>query len=108
MRKHLMTGTALLGASLLVAGTALAADKKMSKPSISVNGYYEAVVGGVLDNTMETKRMVVGAGDDGDFAATADNTSATRKIDNKSDTSALDTKTDAEIHFNGRPRSTAA
>ena len=78
MRTHLMAGTALVAATML-AGGALAADKKMMKPSISVNGYYEAVVGGILDETIEK---------DGQ--------------DNATDTSALDTRTDAEIHFNGR------
>ena len=72
MKKHLMAGTALAAATMLAAGGALAADKKMMKLSISVNGYYEAVVGGILD----------------------ENTAA--------ETSELDTRTDAEIYFNGR------
>ena len=72
MRKQLMAGTALVAATMLVAGGAAAADKKMMKPSISVNGYYEGVVGGILDEDMGE------------------------------DTTALDTRTDAEIHFNGR------
>ena len=72
MRKHLMAGTALVAATMLAAGGALAADKKMMKPSISVNGYYEAVVGGILDE------------------------------DTAAETSGLDTRTDAEIYFNGR------
>ena len=72
MKKQLLAGTAIVAASVLIAGGAVAADKKMMKPSISVNGYYEGVVGGILDEDM-------GA-----------------------DTSALDTRTDAEIHFNGR------
>ena len=77
MRQHLMAGTALVAATMLVAGGALAADKKMMKPSISVNGYYEAVVGGILD-------------EDNDTAA------------GMADTPALDTRTDAEVYFNGR------
>ncbi|MCY4551213.1 MAG: porin, partial [Defluviicoccus sp.] len=72
MKKQLLAGTAIAAACVLVAGGAAAQDKKMMKPSISVNGYYEGVVGGILDEDM-------GA-----------------------DTSALDTRTDAEIHFNGR------
>ena len=82
MHRHLMTATALVAASMLAAGGAVAADKKMKamKPSISVNGYYEGVVGGILDETLET------------------NGSATPNTD----TTALDTRTDAEIHFNGR------
>ena len=52
MRTHLMAGTALVAATML-AGGALAADKKMMKPSISVNGYYEGVVGGILDDTQD-------------------------------------------------------
>ena len=75
MKKQLLAGTAFVAAAMLVAGGAMAQDKmkkKMMKPSISVNGYYEGVVGGILDED-------VGA-----------------------DTTALDTRTDAEIHFNGR------
>ena len=49
MRKQLMAGTALAAATMLVAGGAVAADKKMMKPSISVNGYYEGIVGGILE-----------------------------------------------------------
>ena len=75
VKKQLMAGTALVAATMFIAGGAVAAEKKMMKPSISVNGYYEAVVGGILDEDL-------GAG--------------------SSDTSALDTRTDAEIHFNGR------
>ena len=75
MKKQLLAGTAIVAATMFVAGGAMAQDKKMMKPSLSVNGYYEAVVGGILDEDLGT-----GA----------------------SDTSALDTWTDAEIHFNGR------
>ncbi len=52
MKKQLLAGTAFVAAAMLVAGGAMAQDKmkkKMMKPSISVNGYYEAVVGGILD-----------------------------------------------------------
>ena len=79
MRTHLMAGTALVAATMLAAGGAAAQDKKMMKPSISVNGYYEATVGGILDESQETNG-----------------------VDMAPDTSALDTKTDAEVHFNGR------
>ena len=79
MRKALMTGTALVAAGVLATGGAVAADKKMMKPSISVNGYYEAVVGGILDETQETNG-----------------------VDTASDTTALDQRNDGEIHFNGR------
>ena len=72
MKKQLLAGTAIVAASVLIAGGTVAADKKMMKPSISVNGYYEGVVGGILDE------------------------------DTGTDTTALDTRTDAEIHFNGR------
>ena len=78
MKKQLLAGTAFVAAAMLVAGGAMAQDKmkkKMMKPSISVNGYSEAVVGGILDESL-------GVGE--------------------SDTSALDVRTDAEIHFNGR------
>ena len=78
MRTHLMAGTALVAATML-AGGALAADKKMMKPSISVNGYYDAIMGGVLDETHEM------GGEDVSV-----------------DTSGLDVKTDTEVHFNGR------
>ena len=72
MKKILLSGTALAAATMLAAGGAVAADKKMMKPSISVNGYYEGVVGAILDEETTT------------------------------DTTAIDTRTDAEIHFNGR------
>ena len=70
-----MAGTALVAATMLVAGGAMAAEKKMMKPSISVNGYYQSVVGGIFD---EERTGAV------------------------PDTSALDVRTDAEVHFNGR------
>lgn len=72
MKKQLLAGTAIVAASVLIAGGAVAADKKMMKPSISVGGYYEAVVGGILDE------------------------------DTGTDTTALDTRTDAEVYFNGK------
>ena len=78
MKKQLLAGTAFVAAAMLVAGGAMAQDKmkkKMMKPSISVNGSYEGIVGGILDEDL-------GAG--------------------AQDTPALDTRTDAEIHFNGR------
>ena len=79
MRKQLLAGTALAAATMLVAGGAVAADKKMMKPSISVNGYYDALVSGTLEE--EQKR----GGDD-----------------MTPDTAAVDVWSDAEIHFNGR------
>ena len=80
MQRHLLYGTALVAASMLAAGGAVAADKmKMSKPSISVNGSVDAVVGGILNEEQE-------AGG----------------VDVAKDTSAMDARTDSEIHFNGR------
>jgi predicted porin len=67
-----MAGTALVAATMFIAGGAVAAEKKMMKPSISVNGYYDALVGGILDEDVST------------------------------DTSAIDVRSDSEIHFNGR------
>ena len=75
VKKQLMAGTALVAATMFIAGGAVAAEKKMMKPSISVNGYSEAVVGGILDESLDI---------------------------GESDTSALDVRSDAEIHFNGR------
>ena len=75
VKKQLMAGTALVAATMFIAGGAVAAEKKMMKPSISVNGYSEAIVGGILDESL-------GVGE--------------------SETSALDVRSDAEIHFNGR------
>ena len=79
MRQHLMAGTALVAATMLVAGGALAADKKMMKLSISVNGYADVVIGGILNEEQEAGGMDVAK-----------------------ETSALDSRTDGEIHFNGR------
>ncbi len=79
MRKQLMAGTALVAATMLVAGGAVAADKKMMKPSMTVNGSFGAAIGGVLNEEQE----VGGA-------------------DVAKDTSAMDVRSDHEIHFNGR------
>ena len=79
MRKHLMAGTALVAATMLAAGGALAADKKMMKPSITVNGSGDFVVGGILNEEQKSGGADVAT-----------------------DTSAVDSRTDAEIHFNGR------
>ena len=112
MRKHLMAGTALAAATMLVAGGALAADKKMMKPSITVNGYFESIVGGIIDETIEHKvsnqmsgtLIAAATFDDPASALTAGTTAVegTKTTDASKDTSALDTRTDAEIHFNGR------
>ena len=79
MRKHMLCGTALAAATMLVAGGALAADKKAMKPTLSVSGSADVVVGGILDETIEEGGK-----------------------DKATDTSALDTRMDAEVHFNGR------
>lgn len=80
MRKHLLHTTALAAAAMLIAGGAVAADKKMAKkPAITVNGSFDALVGGILNEEQE-----VGG------------------VDVATDTSAIDVRTDAEIHFNGR------
>ncbi len=71
MKKQLLAGTAMAAACVLVAGGAAAQDKKMMEPSVSVGGYYDAVIGGVLDE------------------------------DTAAETSALDVRTDAEVWFNG-------
>ena len=75
MRKQLMGATALAAAAMLAAGGAVAADKN----SISVNGFADAVVGGILDEEQKSGGMDVAK-----------------------DTSALDSRMDAEVHFNGR------
>ncbi len=79
MKKHLLSGTALVAAAMLASGGALAADKKMMKPSMTVNGSSDVVVGGILNEEQDEGGKDVAK-----------------------DTSALDTRTDAEIHFNGR------
>ena len=108
MKKQLLAGTALVAAAALAAGGAAAQDKmKMMKPSISVNGYYEGVVGGLLDDNLDTK-FTYRTVDSTDNATDADDLTAAgaalvpKKTNDKKETSALDTKTDAEIHFNGR------
>ena len=113
MRKHLMAGTALAAATMLVAGGAVAADKKMMKPSISVNGYYDALVGAGLGDSRETKysytamRTPTAAdppvqNDVTDGFGFSDGVMVPMKMDDEVDTPAVDQKTDAEIHFNGR------
>lgn len=86
MRKFYLSGTALVAATMLVAGAASAADKKMAKPSLSVGGFFNHEVGGILDRTEETKTMAGG--------------STTTKNDEVK-TSAIDSRTDAEVHFKG-------
>ena len=93
MKKQLLVGTALVTAAVFAAGGATAADKmKMMKPSISVNGYFESVVGGILDE--DIRHIVTGV--DGNKGKLKKSTVASKN------SSALDVKTDAEIHFNGR------
>ena len=81
MRKLYLSGTALVAATMLVAGGASAADKKMAmkKPTLSVGGFYNAMIGGFLDEADETGSE-----------------------DNTKDTSALDVRTNGEVHFNGK------
>ena len=76
MKKQLMAGTALVAATMLVAGGALAADKKMMKPSISVNGYHEQMLSAVLEDDLNAGQTL--------------------------NTPAIDVRNDTEIHFNGR------
>ena len=71
MKKQLLAGTALVAATMLVAGGAVAADKKMMKPSISVNGYFTAHLSGILDENVELNAP------------------------------AVDVRHDSEVHFNG-------
>ena len=101
MRKHLMAGTALAAATMLVAGGAVAADKKMMKPSLSVGGYFSHEVGAILDRSMETKRTTTAYGSDTTFG-TEDDVITTSKTDDEVETSALDARNDAEVHFTGR------
>ena len=75
MRKSLMAGTALVAATMLVAGGAVAADKKMMKPSISVNGYYSVHMSGIVDDDVNTVEL---------------------------NTPGVDVRSDSEVHFNGR------
>ena len=74
MRKCLMAGTALAAATMLVGG-ALAADKKMMKPSISVNGYYSVHMSGIVDDDAKTVDL---------------------------NAPQVDVRSDSEVHFNGR------
>ena len=79
VKKQLMAGTALVAATMFIAGGAVAAEKKMMKPSISVGGFAEHVIGGVLDSSQTN-----GGGD------------ATPNY------AALDVRNNVEVHFNGR------
>lgn len=74
MKKQLLAGTAIVAASVFIAGGAVAAEKKkMMKPSISVGGFAEHVVGGVLDSDMT----------------------------NTPDFAAIDVRNNVEVFFNG-------
>ena len=64
---------------MLASGGAVAADKKMAKPTLTVNGSFAAAIGGILNE--EQKSM---------------------GKDVAKDTSAMDVRSDNEIHFNGR------
>ncbi len=75
MRNGLMRTTALVAASVLTAGGAVAADKKMMKPSISVNGYYTAHLSGVVDDDIGNAQVL--------------------------NPPAIDLRSDSEVHFNG-------
>ena len=82
MKKRLLAGTAFVAAAMLVAGGAMAQDKmkkKMMKPSISVNGFAEHVIGGVLDSSQTSGG-----------------------VDATPNYAALDVRNNVEIHFNGR------
>jgi hypothetical protein len=74
MKKQLLAGTALVAATMLVAGGAMAAEKKMMKPSISVNGYFTAHLSGILDDGANTVDL---------------------------NAPAVDLRSDSEVHFNG-------
>ncbi len=63
---------------MLAAGGALAADKKMAKPSMSVSGYAEHVVGGIISRTEEKNGEDISV-----------------------DTNALDKRNNVEVFFNG-------
>ena len=90
MRTHLMAGTAFVAATML-AGGALAADKKMMKPSISVGGFHQQVISGIADRSQKRK-WVNDAGGSPTMGST--NTDA--------DTSAMDVRGNTEVHFNGK------
>jgi predicted porin len=76
MKKQLLTSTALGAAGVLAAGGAAHAQKKAKKPFITVNGYYEQVVGFNIDQD----ENVVG------------------------DKAAVDTHREDEVHFNGHAK----
>ena len=88
MKKQLLAGTALVAAAMLVAGGAMAQDKmkkpKMMKPSISVGGFVEQRVYGILDRE-QTARAAAGAA----------------QTSTELDTSAIDVRSDTEIVFRG-------
>ncbi|MDE0060156.1 MAG: porin [Defluviicoccus sp.] len=75
MKKQLLAGTAIAAASVLIAGGAAAQDKKMMKPSISVNGYYTAHLSGVVDDDINSGQVL--------------------------NPPAVDLRSDSEVHFNG-------
>ena len=75
VKKHLMAGTALVAATMLAAGGAAAQDKKMSKPSISVNGYYSVHMSGIVDDDANTVEL---------------------------NAPGVDVRSDSEVQFNGR------
>ena len=108
MRKHLMAGTALAAATMLVAGGALAADKKMMKPSLTVGGFFAHEVGGMLDRNEETKTTAMALATGGDLTqatlpgASAAGVPASATMDDEVETSAVDSRNDAEIHFKGQ------
>ena len=87
MRKQLLAGTALVAATMLVAGGAVAADKKMMKLLISMGGFFNHEVGGLLDRTEETK------------VTAADGT--VTKMNDEQDTSTIDSRSDVEVFFSG-------
>ena len=77
MRKQLMAGTALVAATMLAGGALAAAqDKKMMKPSISVNGYHEQMLSAILDDDLNAGQTL--------------------------NAPAIDVRSDTEVHFNGR------
>lgn len=84
MRKQALHTTALAAAAMLIAGGALAADKKMEKmkPSIAVGGFYNVIVGGFLDETSETS-------------------SPSGNMNTEKSTSALDVRHNGEVWFSG-------
>ena len=75
MRKSLMAGTALVAVAMFATGGAVAADKKMMKPSISVNGYYSVHMSGIVNDDVNTVDL---------------------------NTPGVDVRSDSEVHFNGR------